>query len=179
MRDHVSRVRIRTAGALDAERLASIDDDAAQLFTQAGLDVDFPPDHPFSIHERNRWAASLTTLLALDATDEPVGFAMLGRLDGEAYVEQLSVRTAAMRRGIGTCLLNAASAVAEDVGESAILLTTWGHLRWNRPFYERHGFAVLGEDACGPGTLRELEIQRRWLPKPESRIAMRKALRRR
>lgn len=176
MNAHASGIRIRTADATEVELFASIDDDAARLFAQAGLDVDFPPDHPFVMHERSRWSTARTTLLALDGQDEPVGFAMLGHLDGEAYLEQISVRIAATRRGIGTRLLESASAAAREAGERAILLTTWAHLQWNRPFYERNGYAVLCDAACGTGIARELEIQRRWLPQPELRIAMRKPL---
>jgi len=176
----LSRVRIRTADPSEIDLLAAIDDDATTLFAEAGLDVDFAPDHEFVIHERRSWRACLaagTTLLANDDRLGPVGFAMLGHLDGEAYIEQLSVRTQAMRRGIGTRLLGAASAMAQAAGERAIVLTTYAHLAWNRPFYERNGYVVCSDHVCGRELARELEMQRRWLPLPEQRVAMRKSLR--
>lgn len=173
-------ISIRRANPSDIEILAAIDDDATLLFTEAGLDVDFAPDHAFVVYERRRWSACVaagTTLLALDERRGPVGFVMLGRLDGEAYVEQLSVKIASMRRGIGTRLLAAASAIAGTAGDRAILLTTYAHLPWNRPFYERNGYVALAEGACGIELRQELKVQRRWLPHPEQRIAMRQSLR--
>jgi len=170
---------IRRADPAEIDVLGAIDDDAAALFREAGLDLDFPPRHAFVLHERCRWEACLaagTVLLAVDRASGPVGFAMLGRLDGEAYLEQISVRAEATRRGIGTWLLGAVSVLAKAADERSIVLTTYGHLPWNRPFYERNGYAAVHETACGHQLARELEIQRRWLPRPEQRIAMRRSL---
>jgi len=175
----VSDVLIRRADPDEINVLTAIDDDAAMLFMQAGIDVDFPPDHEFLIHERFRLSLTVTSGTALLATDharEPVGFVALGWLDGGAYIEQLSVRMQAMRRGIGTLLLNAVSALAKANGGWTISLTTYGHLPWNRPFYERNGYTVVPETACGVEIARELEIQRRWLPRPDQRVAMSKSL---
>jgi GNAT superfamily N-acetyltransferase len=178
--DAVSSIRIRRAEPSDIDVLAAIDDDATMLFAEAELDVDFPADHEFVIHERRRWRACIvagTTLVAVDARRGPVGFAMLGRLDGIPYLEQLSVTRESMRCGIGTGLLRAASAMTNDAGERAIQLTTYAHLRWNRAFYALNGYDVLPDDACGVELAGELALQRRWLPHPEQRIAMRCTLR--
>jgi len=177
--DAVLSTQIRRADPSEINLLAEIDDNAAALFAEAGLDVDFPPDHEYLIYERHRWSACLSagrTLLAVDAARGPVGFAMLSYLDGSAYLEQLSVRREAMGRGIGTLLLDKISELARTAGSCAILLTTYGHLPWNRPFYERHGYVAVPDVACGPEIARELEMQRRWLPRPEQRLAMRRML---
>jgi hypothetical protein len=50
------------------------------------------------------------------------------------------------------------------------------HLPFNRPYYERHGFVVVSERECGPGVLHHLEEQRRALPAPHERVAMRRRL---
>ena len=170
---------IRRAHPIEIALLGEIDDDASTLFAEAGIDVDFPPDHEYTMYERHRWSASLlagTTLLAVDALRGPIGFAMLSRLDGHAYVEQLSVRRSAMGRGVGMRLLGAIAELAEAAGHGSIFLTTYGHLSWNRPFYERNGFISIPDRACGPELARELEMQRRWLPRPDQRIAMRRIL---
>lgn len=51
-------------------------------------------------------------------------------------------------------------------------LTTYAHLPWNRPFYERAGFAVIPEAQCPPGIVEILAEQRACLPAPRERIAM-------
>jgi hypothetical protein len=57
----------------------------------------------------------------------------------------------------------------------ALWLTTYAHVPWNRAFYERFGFAVVPESSCGGDILEILTEQRRWLPAPEQRVAMRRA----
>jgi len=51
-------------------------------------------------------------------------------------------------------------------------MTTYTHLPWNRPFYERHGFVRVPESACPRGIVAILDDQRRALPAPHERIAM-------
>ena len=105
-----------------------------------------------------------------------VGFAAVDLLDGEPYLEQLSVRASYMRRGIGSALIHSALDIARHGSAATIWLTTYAHLPWNRPFYEMHGFSVMPERRCGAEILRELEQQRRWLPHPQERIVMCKPL---
>jgi GNAT superfamily N-acetyltransferase len=173
-------VRIRKAAITEIDTLAAIDLDAGVLFERAGLFIDFPADHEFVVAERNRWLGCLaagTTLLAIEGSGDPVGFAAAAALDGDGYLEQLSVRVRAMRRGIGTALLNATARAAKESGHRSLWLTTYGHLPWNRPFYERHGFIVTPAAMHSPGIAQELAHERRWLPLPHERVAMRKTLR--
>jgi hypothetical protein len=55
-------------------------------------------------------------------------------------------------------------------------LTTYDDVPFNRPYYERHGYAVVPEIACGPGVQHHLDEQRRHLPGPAQRVAMRRRL---
>ena len=56
------------------------------------------------------------------------GFAAVSRLDGEPYLQQLSVRRRFMRQGIGTSLI--AQVVRESLtpGHARLWLTTYSHL---------------------------------------------------
>ena len=82
-----------------------------------------------------------------------------------------------MRGGIGRALLEATQLVARDCGARALWLTTYRHLTWNRPYYERLGFVVVPEDECGPEIRRTVAYERRFLPSPQERVIMRKDLR--
>jgi GNAT superfamily N-acetyltransferase len=171
---------IHVGSASDIDALCEIDLDASRLFESAGLKLDLPEDHEFFRRERNRWIESLASanaLIAVGPDDRIMGFAASGVRDREPYLDQLSVRTQYMRRGIGTALLTAAEKLAVITGGRALWLTTYGHLSWNRPFYERAGFAVMSESAWGPEILEEAAYERRWLPCPAQRIVMRKPLR--
>jgi GNAT superfamily N-acetyltransferase len=170
---------IRPASVAEIDALCEIDLDASTLFERAGLFLDLPQGHEFAVNERNRWLRSLAegkALLATGSTGEPVGFAAAGLVDNQPYLDQLSVRTMFMRQGVGAALLNAVQRTAIDAGARALWLTTYGHLSWNRPFYERYGFEVVPERSCGAGLSEVLQYERRWLPAPEERVAMRKML---
>jgi GNAT superfamily N-acetyltransferase len=171
------RFCLRTGSVSNIETLAEIDSDACELFVAAGMNVDLPGE--FSVAERNRWLRSLEsgqTLLAVDESECVLGFAARGTLDGEPYLDQLSVRRWCMRQGIGRSLIDATLAAARKTGASALWLTTYEHLCWNRPYYERLGFVVVPEACCGPHILQTLAFERRFLPRPEARVVMKKVI---
>ncbi|HEX6397503.1 MAG TPA: GNAT family N-acetyltransferase [Steroidobacteraceae bacterium] len=169
----------RTGDPADHAVLREIDDDAGLLFEQAGIVLNLPDDHEFVRTEHERWHGCLVAggvLIAMDPRGLAVGFAAVSRLDTEPFLAQLSVRHGHMRRGIGSALLRAAlDAVRAD--HAAMWLTTYSHLQWNRPFYERNGFVRIAERDCGDGVRAELALERRSLPQAEHRIAMRRSLR--
>jgi GNAT superfamily N-acetyltransferase len=164
--------RIRIGRADELAELMRIDDDACAVFAALGLPLSLPADHPFVLADAARWARSLAagnTFVAVDARDEPIGFAVLALPDGAPYLDELSVRQSAMRGGVGTALLQAALRWS---GVRPLWLTTYGHVSFNAPFYERHGFVRVPEAQAG-GELRELlASQRAVLPAPEQRVVM-------
>jgi GNAT superfamily N-acetyltransferase len=165
---------IRPASPGDLVEIISIDEDACALYEQAGLHFDFGPEHPFARAEWGRWeraARDGNAFLGQRAGEGAVGLLVMSLVDGEPYLEQVSVRMRAMRQGIGRRLLKRA---IEWAAGAPLWLTTYAHLPWNRPFYERAGFAVVPETRCPPGIVAILEEQRRWLPAPQERVAMRR-----
>jgi GNAT superfamily N-acetyltransferase len=98
-----------------------------------------------------------------------VAASISGRVDGhdgtrdhgirqlDPQLEQLSVAPPSMRRGIGRALLER---VRETVGHERVWLTTYDHLPWNRPFYERFGFARAPDADHGPELREALAEQR-------------------
>jgi GNAT superfamily N-acetyltransferase len=168
-------ITIRPASPDDIDEAVAIDDDACTLYERAGLHVDLGPEHPYTRAERARWTLAAEegrAFLALASDGRAVGLLVLGLVDGEPYLDQLSVRSAAMRRGIGRLLLERAITWAAG---APLWLTTYSHVPWNRPFYEREGFVVVPEAGCPRGILEELQEQRRCLPAPGERVAMRRA----
>jgi GNAT superfamily N-acetyltransferase len=159
-----------------------IDDDATYLYAEVGIVISLAPSHPFTIDERARWTRSSETgrlFVARDASGAPVGFAAFEPADGDLYLDQLSVKRAAMRNGIGRALLHRVIDEARRSDHAYLWLTTYSHVTWNRPFYEREGLVVVPESECGLQIRHHLEEQRTWLPAPEERVAMRKDLRER
>jgi GNAT superfamily N-acetyltransferase len=124
---------VRPATEADFEQLPEIERAADEVFADVGI-TGLPP------------AASVEALRAaaavLVAGEPPVGFARVDLVAGEAYLSQLSVHPTAMRRGIGTALLDATAACAAENGHPSIFLATFRDVAWNAPFYARHGFIV-------------------------------------
>lgn len=163
---------LRLARPDELRAIVAIDDAASELYADAGLHLALGPDHPFVVDESVRWARAIANGLAhvaVDAGDRLVGFMTLGLVDDAPYLDQLAVHPHAMRRGIGRALMQRAFAWS---GARALWLTTYAHLPWNQPYYERHGFVVVPEAACGPQMKRILASQRAALPEPDSRVAM-------
>lgn len=171
---------VEVAGFDDFDDVVRIDDEATALYAEAGLELVLGASHPFSQAEQARWlrSAELGRLFfAVNGGRARVGFAALDVLDEAAYLDQLSVRRSAMRRGAGRFLVHHAIAWAKNAGYAALWLTTYGHLPYNVPFYTREGFELVTESECGEGVRHHLDEQRRWLPLPDQRVAMRRLLR--
>lgn len=164
--------QLRSARDDELDTLIAIDDAASQLYLQAGLVVDFPSGHPFLVAESERWKRAIAAGLAhvaVSDSDRVLGFAILGMADGDPYLDQISVHPNAMRKGIGAQLLEFAIRWSSA---RPLWLTTYAHLGWNKPYYERSGFAEVPEKRCGPEIRGILHEQRLCLPDPEQRIAM-------
>ncbi|HTJ81861.1 MAG TPA: GNAT family N-acetyltransferase [Polyangiaceae bacterium] len=168
---------MRAARPDEMDLVIAIDDDAIAHYATAGITFDLAADHPFAVAEYARWTAALTSgdVFFSLAGGEPVGFAVMGLVDGEPYLEQLSVRRAAMRRGHGSALFVRALDWARARSDGGLWLNTYGHLSWNRPFYERRGFVLVAESEWRTEMRGVVAAQRAVLPRPEQRVVMRHA----
>jgi len=92
--------------------------------------------------------------VAVTAENIPVGFALLGEIDGALHLEELDVHPAHGRRGIGAALLLNVCQMASTWSEPGVTLSTFRAVPWNAPFYSRHGFRALADDELTPGLLR-------------------------
>lgn len=112
----------------------------------------------------------------MTGADDAEGFIAMAWKDGDAYVEQLSVRQRSMRRGLGRQLLAWGEEWARAAGARRLILTTYGHVPWNRPWYEKQSWAVLPAGAHGAELRAALAFQRVHLPDPSQRVSMAKNL---
>lgn len=163
---------LRIAHTDELKKLVAIDNEASELYVKAGLKLEFERDHPFVVAERLRWTSAIEQGLAfvsVNCQDTPIGFATLGLVDGDPYLDQIAVLPSCMGRGVGTSLLN--HAISWSSGRP-LWLTTYSHLLWNRPYYERHGFVTIKDRECGQELCAVLKEQRLALPDPDQRIAM-------
>lgn len=106
--------------------------------------------------------------------DAPVGFAHLRLLEPNAvHLQELDVHPDHGRRGIGTRLVRAVCAWAEESGHDAVTLTTFRDVPWNMPFYARLGFEEIPAGALGSALRSILDQEVRSGLDATRRVAMR------
>ena len=155
---------LRPARRTEASRLLEIEDDAGRLYARAGL----PPDlEGLELAFIDAAIAAGTVWVATDDDDLAIGFALCLIFPGALHLRELDVATTHMRRGLGRRLVDHACARAASLGLARVTLTTFVEVPWNRPLYERWGFAVVapGEQPAWLADIRAHEDRgelRRW-----------------
>lgn len=129
---------VRLARREDLDLLAGIEAEADQQFVALFGDLDWDPPTPGV----ERLAAPGFLLVA---GDPPIGFAHVVEIEGIAHLEQLAVRPAEQRRGVGAALVRAAQREAAGRGYDVLSLCTYAEVPWNAPYYRRLGFEELDE----------------------------------
>jgi GNAT superfamily N-acetyltransferase len=100
-------------------------------------------------------------------------FALCKEVDGALFIAEADVHPAHARQGLGAALFGLLGRWARARGYPALLLTTFGDVPWNAPYYHRLGFHLLRDEELGPG-LRAIRAQETQLGlPPESRVCMR------
>jgi len=166
---------VKPAAPHHVPALSAIEGAAATLFTERDL-PEAVRNEPISSARFEDAQCNGRLWVAVNATDQPVGFLMADVVDDTMHIAEMSVHPDHSRRGLGATLLRHVLLVAEHHGHHAVTLTTFSHLAWNAPFYQRQGFVALGEDACGPELSALLAQEReRGL---QHRVAMRRQVRR-
>ena len=73
----------------------------------------------------------------------PAGYLIAKDLDGNLYLDQLSVDPDFAHKGIGAALIDHAEEVAKESGLPRLTMFTFAHVPWNAPYYQRLGFEQL------------------------------------
>jgi GNAT superfamily N-acetyltransferase len=129
----------------------------------------------FARPELERLQRAGTVWVAVNGSDEPIGFAIAGRLGQDAYLHELDVEPGWARRGVGKALIARVAEWARAQGDSSLVLSTFRDVPWNAPYYQRLGFVEVPLAAHTPElrALRESEAQSMQLA---SRVVMRAPL---
>ena len=140
---------IRPCAPADADSLREIERSAGERFRDIGLDW-VADDEPFAIATLHAYAKDGRSWVVLDETAASVGYVLVDIVDNAAHIEQISVTPDRQGIGVGRALLDRVREWALESGRSAITLTTFADVPWNRPLYEHLGFRVLAEHEIGP-----------------------------
>ncbi|MEV0250982.1 GNAT family N-acetyltransferase [Nocardia sp. NPDC050712] len=146
--------KIRQASESDLPVLQDIERAAGKPFAGIGMQAVADDDPPTLATLREFQRAGRAWVLP-DDTDHPIAYLVLGLVDGNAHIDQVSVDPDHAGHRIGKGLIDHAVRWAKDQDLQAITLTTFTEVPWNGPYYERLGFHYLAPGAETPG-LREL-----------------------
>ena len=170
---HAFRViAVRTSRGEEGPELQEIEQLAAEQFRAVGLDT-VADSEPASVDELAEYAGQGRSWVAVDAADQPVGYVLVDEVDGNAHVQEVSVRPDRQGQGVGRALLDRVRVWAIESGRSAISLTTFAEVPWNRPHYERLGFRVFAEEEIGPELRAVREVETAHGLDPATRVCMR------
>lgn len=168
-----SSYTIRPARADEAEALREIERAAQQAFAGVGYPA-IAAGEPIAAAILQAAAKDSLLLAAVDAQDNPVGFAICEEIDGCLYLRELDVHPDHAGQRLGARLLDAASDVARQRRLPALTLTTFRSVPWNAPYYTRLGFVELRADEIGPGLTMVLARQRAAGLDMANRVALRR-----
>jgi len=162
-------VTIRAARVEDIETLRDIERRAGARFRDVGLGH-IADAEPFSADELT---AFIDAGRAWVAGEAPYGYAVATVVDGDGHLEQISVEPSRQGTGIGRALVDQVGDWARNIGATALTLTTFTDVPWNRPLYEHLGFVVIPEQEIRPELRAVREHEAELDLDPEQRVCMR------
>lgn len=167
---------IRPARAEDLPLLGPLEDRAALRFLDS--------NHPYAVHlppfalpELEELQRAGTVWVAVTPGDEPIGFAIAGRLGPDPYLHELDVEPSFARRGVGRALIRRVAEWARAGGDTSLVLSTFRDVPWNAPYYERLGFELVPERQY-TAEMAELHAREGLSMRQESRVVLRAPLER-
>lgn len=146
-------MQVRRAIRADIPAIIAVELSAGQLFAGTHMDwavgeVSDSDELLGPIEDGNFWVAEDGGQIAGYLCGEP--------LDGNFYIEEISVSSAFQRHGVGRLLIEAAADEARRRGCPALTLTTDRTLPWNAPYYARIGFRMVSAQELSAALAAEL-----------------------
>lgn len=165
---------IRTATPDDFAILPVIEQSAASVFAQHGLDaISCMPPQPVGYY--HTLPVPSVILVAENSASDCTGFAVGIVVDNQAHLRELSVKPEESGKGYGSALLKAVIQWAQDRRFSHLTLTTFRDIPFNGIFYRKIGFEEFTPDPVSwPElyTLRQAEIRNGLDIKPRTAMIL-------
>jgi N-acetylglutamate synthase-like GNAT family acetyltransferase len=143
-RTPAGEIELRTARLTDAHEILDVIEDAGEMFDGLGLadeslEVRFPMEElKRLIRKEQVWVNACGSSLG--------GAIILSAGRKTAYVEELAVRRACGRKGLGARLVGRGVSWAHEKELDSIYLSTFASVPWNAPFYRKLGFTDIDPD---------------------------------
>jgi GNAT superfamily N-acetyltransferase len=172
MRGAEVTVVIRVANPDDAPAIQQVERLAGERYRDSEFAY-IADDEPLSTEALSAYASSGRAWVA-DEDGRVCGYLLVEEVDDAAHIEQVSVQTDHQGQGIGRTLIDRAEQWARETGRTALTLTTFTDIPWNRPLYEHLGFRVLSADEIGPELRMVRDRETAQGHDPARRVVMRR-----
>lgn len=157
----------------DLELLRELERRAGERFRDVGR-AEVADDEPLAVQALATYVADGRSWVAVGEDDVPIGYVLVDVVDGNAHVEQVSVRPDHQGRGVGRALLEQVRHWAVERAMPLITLTTFTDVPWNAPLYRHLGFEVLADGDIGPELRARQRAEAAHGLDPDHRVAMRR-----
>lgn len=169
----VPPIRLRAPSHRELPRLRQIEVAAARRFRDSPHpEVAGMP--PTELALLRNLAAEEGLLVAADARNNLLGFALYMPMEGDLYLAELNVLPEAAGRRIGAGLIDSLTEIGARRGCRWLLLTTFRRVLWNAPYYRRLGFEEIPRAELSPALAAEMARQSARGLRLASRVAMRR-----
>lgn len=168
-------IEMRPASPADGGVFREIERLAGQRFRDVGMD-DIAADEPLSTESLAAYAMAGRSWVAEDPVRGVVGYVLVDVVDGNAHIEQVSVKPDEQGRGVGQALIGRTAEWAAEMGLQALTLTTFRDVPWNAPLYQHLGFRALAEYELGSELRAVRDAEAAHGLDPTIRVCMRREL---
>ena len=142
-------INVRIAQDGDAQFLPEIEQSAGEAYRAISELAWIADDKNQTVDQHRELIAKGTCWIAVEDDRRPVAFLSAEIQDDTLHIWELDVRLDRQRLGIGRKLLEHAIVDARGRGLAALSLTTFRHVIWNAPFYQKLGFEILEDSQVG------------------------------
>lgn len=166
-------ITVRPATRDDRPALRAIERRAGERFREVGM-PEVADDEPPSLDVLATFVDAGRAWVVPGATGEPVGYAVVEEVDGNAHIGQVSVDPAYQGQRVGRALIDEVATWATRNRLPAITLTTFVDVAWNAPLYRHLGFVDIPDKDLGPGLRAVMQAEAAHGLDPRQRVAMRR-----
>ncbi|WP_410874975.1 GNAT family N-acetyltransferase [Nocardia sp. A7] len=150
---------VRLAREDEIAALQEIERRAGAPFAEVGMSA-VAEDEPPSWEVLRDFVTAGRAWVWPDDDDHPIAYLVLGLVDDQPHIDQVSVDPAYAGARIGKRLIDHAVGWSKSRGLHEITLTTFTQVPWNGPYYERLGFTYIppADEPPGLRAIRATEV---------------------
>jgi ribosomal protein S18 acetylase RimI-like enzyme len=173
---YVPNFSIRKARSEDIPLLGPVERSAAEIFRTVNLGSLADDETTVAPSILATMADSNHLLVAVNESDQPIGFVGGMNIDGNFHIVEISVAQAVQGKGVGSALMAEMTRQVKEEKFMVMTLTTYRNVAWNGPWYKKLGFQEVTAEEMGKEYLKIWDVESQHGHDMASRCVMRKSL---